>query len=243
MERTLSYHQLREVLALSGCALCRLRAKSAERFVDSLLWESVLDPGTRQQIRQARGFCLEHAPLFLRSGAALGTAILTHDVLSDLTKLLDTVGYQARPAVSLRRVWEVLFPRQPASATARLVTRLAPQTPCPVCKHVESMEQVYLTTLLDALGADEEMAALLQGSGGLCLPHLRSALTLVRRESVYRSLMTAQRLAWERLAGELSEFIRKQDYRFRDEPWGEEGNAWLRAVAALVGGEGEGKRE
>ena len=50
-------------------------------------------------------------------------------------------------------------------------------------------------------------------------------------------------LAWERLGGELSEFIRKQDYRFRDEPWGDEGNAWLRAAAALVGGGAEGKRE
>jgi hypothetical protein len=163
--------------------------------------------------------------------------------LSDLIKLLDKAEYEARSAVSLRRVWEVLFPRQPASATARLEARLAPQTPCPVCKHAESMEQVYLTTLLDALGADEEMAVLLQASGGLCLPHLRSALTLVRQECVYRSLVTAQRLAWERLGGELSEFIRKQDYRFRAEPWGEEGNAWLRAAAAHVGGEAEGKRE
>jgi hypothetical protein len=37
------------------------------------------------------------------------------------------------------------------------------------------------------------------------------------------------------LVDHLDEFIRKSDYRFRDEAWGEERDAWLRAIAALVG--------
>jgi len=35
--------------------------------------------------------------------------------------------------------------------------------------------------------------------------------------------------------GKPSEFIRKNDYRFRHETWGEERDAWLRAIAALAG--------
>jgi len=33
----------------------------------------------------------------------------------------------------------------------------------------------------------------------------------------------------------LSESIRKSDYRFRDEPSGEEAGSWLRAIAAVAG--------
>lgn len=42
-----------------------------------------------------------------------------------------------------------------------------------------------------------------------------------------------ERLA--RLRAELREFIRKNDYRFRDEPWGDEKTAPQRAVAKLGG--------
>jgi hypothetical protein len=37
------------------------------------------------------------------------------------------------------------------------------------------------------------------------------------------------------LHGELSEFIRKHDHRFSQEPFGVEKDSWTRAVAALAG--------
>jgi hypothetical protein len=40
---------------------------------------------------------------------------------------------------------------------------------------------------------------------------------------------------WESLIAELSEFVRKNDYRFQHEPVGREGSAWLRAVDAVSG--------
>jgi len=55
--------------------------------------------------------------------------------------------------------------------------------------------------------------------------------------------VNAQRRIWERLLAQLSEFIRKNDYRFRDEPVGEEGDAWLRAIAALAGAQRESERQ
>jgi hypothetical protein len=42
-------------------------------------------------------------------------------------------------------------------------------------------------------------------------------------------------VTWERLVAQLSESIRKSDYRHLDEVWGDEAGAWLRGIAALVG--------
>ena len=53
--------------------------------------------------------------------------------------------------------------------------------------------------------------------------------------SIFEALVNAQHAVWERLGTHLSEFIRKSDHRFRGEPWGEESDAWLRAIAALAG--------
>jgi hypothetical protein len=39
---------------------------------------------------------------------------------------------------------------------------------------------------------------------------------------------------YEKLLSELDEFIRKDDYRFANEPLGEERDSWTRAVAARV---------
>ena len=79
------------------------------------------------------------------------------------------------------------------------------------------------------------MLAAYESSDGLCLPHFRQALARVRDERVFEALINVQRVVWERLVSHLSEFIRKSDYRFQDESWGEERDAWLRAIAALTG--------
>jgi hypothetical protein len=45
----------------------------------------------------------------------------------------------------------------------------------------------------------------------------------------------AQRAIWQQLEADLSECVRKTDYRFQDEPHGQERHAWLRGSAAVSG--------
>jgi hypothetical protein len=238
MKRTKSFFDLRDALAEPGCAVCRLNADTADRFLDSLLWESVNDPGIRRDIRQSQGFCRQHAWELIRDGSSLGVAILMHDLFKNLHRTIENARYQGVSALSVRRTQEALNRQLPSVATEELVTQLSPQKACPACAQVSKMESIYLTTLLDHLGARGGSDSLLPGfeaSDGLCLPHFRQALTLVRGGKSFERLMVVQRSVWQRLVGELSENIRKSDYRFRDEPRGDETDAWLRAVAVLVG--------
>ncbi len=97
------------------------------------------------------------------------------------------------------------------------------------------MEGIYLRTLLSNLLGEDDLLAAYEASDGLCLPHFHQALTLVRSRNIFEALVSAQHAIWERLVTHLSEFVRKSDHRFRGEPWGEESDAWLRAIAALAG--------
>jgi hypothetical protein len=235
MSRTWGFYDLRDALAEPECAICRLTAEAADQYLESLLWESVNDPEVRHDIRQAHGFCHEHSWRLARHRASLGATIITNDVLRDLLRVMEGAQFEALPILSLRRTQEALDPKQPAAATADVVAQLSPQQPCPVCVEAEKMERIYLNSLVENLVGEDGLLAAFQSSDGLCLPHLRQALTQVRDEAVFEALLEAQRVIWERLADHLSEIIRKADYRFQDEAPGEESGASLRAIAALAG--------
>ncbi|MGQ9568349.1 MAG: DUF6062 family protein [Anaerolineae bacterium] len=235
MERKISFHDLREALAQPGCALCRLEARTADQVVEAILWEQVNDPGLRRRVRLARGFCHEHAWLLVRQGASLGVAILLRDVFQDLLDETEAPPFRPPAPLSLRRAREALDRSLPSQATADLVARLEPHGPCPVCRQVEAMEGVYLQTLAEDLLGEDGLLEDFQASDGLCLPHFRRALASVREREAFEALLSAQRRIWQDLADRLTESIRKSDYRFREEPPGEEAGAWLMALVAVAG--------
>jgi hypothetical protein len=234
-EGAMSFFELRDALAEPGCALCRLRVRSADGFLDTLLWESVNDPARRREIREAQGFCREHGWALARATASVGVAIITRDVLQSLLKAVEDADFQANSLLSLRRVQETVDSRTPSAATAGLVADLESRAPCPARVWADKMEAIYLETLLHNLTGEDSLQADYEASEGLCLPHFRQALARVRKEAVYDALVSAQRVTWERLVAQLSESIRKSDYRHLDEVWGDEAGAWLRGIAALVG--------
>jgi hypothetical protein len=231
----MSVHDLRDALAESGCPICRLKTESGDHFVASMLWDGVTDPTTRGELRQSQGFCREHMWRLVRHGSSLGVAIITRDLLERALKGLAGASYQTGPTLSLRRVQEALDRERPASATAAVVQRLEPEAECPACLWAAKMEQIYLGDLLKHLLGETGLLEAYRSSEGLCLPHLRQALMLVRDSEVFDALVEAQRAIWEGLIGELSEFIRKSDHRFRHEEWGEERDAWIRAIGAIAG--------
>jgi len=222
--------ELREAFHGPGCAFCRLLDKHADKFVDSILWEMVNDPGTRIELNQARGYCNQHAWLLVRGGAALGTAILMNDVVKTLLKVADERQLEGKSRRSLQRLLE----RNHQAAT-RLAAELSPQTPCPVCANSSALEKYYATTLLAHMDGRDSLAEAYQASDGLCLPHFRYTLIAASPANDLAPLVEAQIVVWQRLHGELEEFIRKSDFRFRDETSGVEKDSWRRALEAVSG--------
>jgi hypothetical protein len=234
-KRTKTYFDLRDAFALPGCPICRLKAEFTEQFLDGIIYEKVNDPGLRHKLRQARGFCSEHAQGLVRKGAALGVAIMMRDVLRQVLKALDEGHFQPLPALSMARLKEAAQPHRPRAATAALVATLVPQSPCPVCAHVAEMEEVYCGTFAENLLGEGGLLPLYRDSDGLCLPHFCQVLARVSRADVFQALVSVQRDLWARLEAQLSESIRKSDYRFSDEALGDEAGSWLRALAAMSG--------
>jgi hypothetical protein len=157
-------------------------------------------------------------------------------VLATLLEILETANFDRSPAASLSRVWQSLNYSQAASeAAAGVIAELSPQQPCPVCAATERARNYYLEALLGHLTGPNDLAAAYRASDGFCLPHFRLALAHVTNEECFTALVEAQQAVWQRLNADLREFIRKNDYHFIEEGFGEEGDSWRRAIEAISG--------
>jgi len=235
MGRTQTFYDLRDAMKEPGCAVCRLRAIASERFIEGLIYEKVNDRGLRATLRLSRGFCHEHSWLLDRSGAALGTAIITHDVLKHVLADMKKGAFSPVSALSFARAQEILDQSRPKGATLSYVASLEPAAECPACTRAnETVEACFATIREHALEEGGLLADYL-ASDGLCLPHFRGLMSGVGDEALFEALAEAQRTIWQRLVDELAEAVRKSDYRFYGELLANEGDAWRRAVAALAG--------
>lgn len=217
--------ELRDAMDRWGCPLCRLSHKAEHAYIDSLNYERVLDLKTRDAIKASRGLCEHHSRMWQQlQGSALGIAIVYRVTILDLLRDTDPETYPSNPSLFRRRAT--------AQETAE---RLAAGGPCVACDIARGVTERFGSLLLKDLD-DPEVRSLLVASGGLCLPHLRDVLGLPGAGRRHDILIQVHRDAWQQLMGELEEFIRKNDYRFREEAMtGAEGTSWSRAIDVIVG--------
>jgi hypothetical protein len=159
--------------------------------------------------------------------------MIYQDVIINLIRALQAADPTA--ATPLQRFMASLgAPRARAAADA---AALAPQATCPACEAQADAERRAVSLLLRHL-LDDQVAAAYGASTGLCLPHFIRVLAQARRDEQITLLVQTQLAAWQALHDALGEYIRLQDYRFRQEPRGAEQTAPRRAITTIAGEKG-----
>jgi hypothetical protein len=197
-----------------GCPVCSLIQRAGARYLEGTFTESLLDPAIRQKLVKSSGFCFEHTwqSINLKLSDALGHAILYQDLIADILKKLH---------------------ENEKSSGSRLANIFDSNDPCPACQvEAEALDRI-IDSLASALRKQDFLAEFSQ-SDGLCIPHLKRLLPHLdaARQAV---VLDHQQSCLQELKGELGEFIRKSDYRFRDEEMGVEGDSYKRAADMIKG--------
>jgi hypothetical protein len=229
MARHTTYFELVAALGEPGCVLCRLATRSVREYFSALGYEQVNDVELRTALRAADGYCRRHAWLFLEQGGnRLGVAIIYRDLVQQARERLAAGGPRLSGGVG-RSLGRLLGGGRGA---AHRSTRA--EAGCAACRVEAEAEARYRGTLLEHLG-EAELRQRFAASSGLCQPHLARALASGGRgaDRAWLEADAARRL--DGLVAELDEYIRKHDYRFRQEGFGAEENAPQRAVERIVG--------
>ncbi|HBX70681.1 MAG TPA: hypothetical protein DEH25_15200 [Chloroflexi bacterium] len=217
-----------EAAQAPGCLMCTLRQKLVEGYIRGLFNEHINDPPSREKLRHSHGLCPEHSWLAIDSqlGNALGVAIISQDVIGKL--LNDLADLESKPDPLARLKQLVRNNSKPQTQW------FAPEDICPACQHKAIAEERIQKTLMGSLHLPELSEAIAQ-SDGICLPHLRLLLALAAPSESTQILLDLTNQKWQSLRAELAEFIRKNDYRFSKEGFGDERDSWLRATALING--------
>lgn len=219
-------------MATPGCAFCKLQQRAAERYLDAFLWESVNDPRLRREVSAARGFCRDHAWLLVRPGAALSAAILYKDVVGGTAQAVPAAAGASDGSLWQRvRAW---FGRS-RSVSDPVIQALTPQRMCPVCTNATEVEEHLCATVLSAMKQSGDFLTHYRSSAGLCVHHFAALIARAHQPEQRMKLIDVQVGIWQALESELSEFIRKNNHRFRGEKFGDERDSWERAIALTSG--------
>jgi hypothetical protein len=236
-----------------GCPLCYLWAEYEARHMENLLTdEVVMDPGYREKVRRAKGFCNYHMHLLYRTANSpgvldgLGYALYMKDVVESVVQEL--LRFEGLSKLENKTNISILGWRE---KRRHVVSRLHEamrnavqgERSCPACESIRSMDEIRLHTLLQMLD-DEDFRKDFQDSKALCVPHFLWAMGMVRSSrlrnsvDVARTLFSIETVGLQTVARYLSEFIRKHDWLARNEPRGPEANANTMALNLLVGAQG-----
>ncbi len=268
MAKELTRSEIRDALKSSDeCFLCALERVLEQEYVEHYLCECVMDPASRAEVVASRGFCNHHSHIMLaevakpKTADGLGVALVVKSVAEAFVEDIEAQGRWADclaepEARSLSRI--VTLARDIGSLFSRLkgekrsiikekVQRWASlRKHCPACRSVDFFVKLYADELVDALdGEDHGIVELFKASRGMCVPHYSTVICSLderlpgsRKGPVARQIVEVQLKNMRRLNLELSEFIRKHDYRFSNEPWGTEQDVVPRAVMKLSGKRG-----
>jgi len=216
--RDTTVFEVQEALKEPGCVVCRLASRSVGRLIQTVAYDQVNDIALRGELRAAHGFCNQHAYRWLREAHnVLGTAIIYRELIAATLDDLDSAVPKGRLLRALR------------GAETEVV--------CPACRTQHQAEARYVQALLASLAHDTTTVQAFQASQGLCRRHTTAA---TRRGGPGSACVADQtRRVMAELLHHLDEVIRKEDYRFRDEPRSDdERTAPARAIAWVAGLEG-----
>jgi len=204
----ITYFKLLESLKEEKCPICFLIKENTNKLMQNFLYERVNDPGERERIRKALGFCNRHAWQLQRMGNSLGQAIIYNDILKIILEKI--AGKE-----NLKKK----------------------EGKCIFCEEEKEVEEMYISVFWKSF-PEPEFISRFENSFGLCLPHFYLAIKKTKNLKNITVLVSIEKENLAKLNKDLEEFIRKYDWRFSKEELGKERNAWIKVIKKIAGEEG-----
>ena len=198
--------EIQDAMKRTGCPICSILRDLEEDTIKYMLYSQVNDPAVRRKLRQSLGLCPYHAWL-----------------LADIVRgnpEIDLLG----PSI----IYEDML-------RTYLEERKDTSGECFLCAKTREFERIYIEEMASCIEIDPTMLDEYSRSRSvLCRRHYEMLLSHL--DGVLRAkLKEIQLEKLKKILHNLSEYIRKQDYRVEEPPTYDEARAWLDAIIFLKG--------
>lgn len=242
-QRSRDSDSLHAACGREGCPVCTVVLEYLDRSIDHWEYEGFSDVAHRYELINSRGFCPLHTWQLAQRSNGFRLGLIYNEILTDVEQQLENEyrGLVATDDAVTKREpilkrWQRTWFHRGDEASTKVNSRF---DQCPFCRTRSAVEQRVVSTLVQQLHF-EEMRQLLSQSTGLCMVHLEQAKQLAERAepTIAGHLLACQLTCIRRVQEDLRELVRKHDYRFSDEPRGNEMLSWRRGAELCAGNPG-----
>lgn len=222
---------LRAAFFREGCAVCAVILENMQLIMDSWQYEGFTNVDHRHDLIRTRGFCAMHTWQLAQLPTSFQLGVVYREVLTEVVGVLEREQQAAES--SKKRTFMGRLKPQHASNSDGVRPRFEQ---CYFCQARERIEARLIDTFVGLLHTSEDRDRMSQ-STGLCLLHFTQARAWAEEHDAEgaRYLLDCQYVCLKRVLGEVEELVRKHDYRFKNEPRGDEMTSWRRAAEVCAG--------
>ncbi len=214
------------------CPFCYMLSVLEKNTVDYMMGPSYMEDDIRMETNKI-GFCQNHYRKMFGKQNSLGLALMLHTHLQqinkDLTKMLPSNGV---PSITKKGFFSKPIIQNNVSSHLHKV-----HDDCYICKKIETTFVNYVDTFFYLWKRDNKFPKMVKECKGFCIEHFAdiyetapNKLSPSECEDFYKTIIPIQLENMKRLEEELSWFIDKFDYRYKDEPWKNSKDALPRSI-------------
>lgn len=210
------------------CPICAMHAQLERNAIEYTMGPSYMEDDNRAMTDKL-GFCGNHMRILYGEKNRLGLALMmkthTDKTIKDLKALSEN-----KPSASTG-----LFKKSTASSVGEYIKKL--ESTCFICQRIENTFDRYIDTVFHLWKKDPAFIEKFKNSKGFCTYHYGVLYdygqTKLNKEAYSNFLDILNKVYFdnmERVNGDISWFIDKFDYRFKEEPWKNSKDALPRGI-------------
>lgn len=216
------------------CPLCEVEKKMENSFMDVLFDDMLMTPYFAVKLQQYT-FCREHFRKLYIYKDKLGLALIVNNFLQCQKEELQSAKVTKTNGKTLSYKIKNFFMQKKNNEVKK-------QKECYLCHKIYENIPDYIEVLIKLWSKNSDFKDLYSRRRGHCLRHFNllmedseKYLTEKSREEFKSITVNLQLNNTNRLIEELDWFVRKYDYRYKEEPWKNSKDALPRCINKLVG--------
>lgn len=211
-----------------SCPICEMYKKLERDKVDFLFDTAYMEDDIRSETNRL-GFCHKHYHMINLESNRLGLALILQTHLStaqaQIQKKIDSSKSGKR--------------NKKAKTMSEMVAEISKQ--CYICETVDVAFQLYLDTVFYLYKKDDDFKTIFNQTKGYCMKHFAILFDMAPKKlkgAQYDSFISALINVYDKhitgIQDNIDWFVKKFDYRYKDEPWKDAKTAIFQTLNVLT---------